>query len=66
MTIRRLLALRAGEVIDLPYNPDQPLTVLVEDRPLFIAIAGERDGRRAFHVTGRHRNSSKGGLHGAT
>jgi flagellar motor switch protein FliM len=51
MTIRRLLALRAGEVIDLPYNPDQPLTVLVEDRPLFTAIAGERDGRRAFHVT---------------
>lgn len=65
MTIRRLLALRAGEVIDLPYNPDQPLTVLVEDRPLFTAIADERDGRRAFHVTGRHCNS-KGGPHGAT
>ena len=65
MTIRRLLALRAGEVIDLPYNPDQPLTVLVEDRPLFTAIAGERDGRRAFHVTGRHCNP-KGAPHGET
>ena len=65
MTIRRLLALRPGEVLELPYNPDQPLTILVEDQPLFTAIAGERNGRRAFHVTGRHRNP-KGAPHGDT
>ena len=65
MTIRRLLALRAGEVIEMPYNPDQPLTVLVEDQPLFTAIAGERNGCRAVHVTGRH-SHPRGTIHGDT
>ena len=65
MTIRRLLALRAGEVIEMPYNPDQPLTVLVEDQPLFTAIAGERNGCRAVHVTGRH-SHPRGTTHGDT
>lgn len=65
MTIRRLLALRSGEVVELPYNPDQPLTILVEGQPLFTAIAGERNGRGAVHVTGRHCNP-RGTIHGDT
>ncbi|NCC76970.1 MAG: hypothetical protein EOM08_11110, partial [Clostridia bacterium] len=35
MTIRRILSLQPGDIIDLPYNPDQPLTIVVEDKPLF-------------------------------
>jgi flagellar motor switch protein FliM len=63
MTIRRILSLQPGDIIDLPYNPDQPLTIVVEDKPLFLAIPGERNGKKAFHVTGRH-GSRLGGVHG--
>jgi flagellar motor switch protein FliM len=65
MTIRTILALQPGDIVDLQYNPDQPLTVLVEDQPLFLAIAGERNGKKAFHVTGRYSNRL-GGIHGST
>lgn len=62
MTIRKILTLKPGDIIDLPYNPDQPLTVMVEDQPLFQAIPGERNGKKAFHITGRYRNRL-GGVH---
>lgn len=62
MSIRRILGLQPGDIIDLPYNPDQPLTILAEDQPLFMAIPGERNGKKAFHITSRY--SSKGGVHG--
>lgn len=64
MTIRSILDLQPGDIIDLQYNPDQPLTVQVEDQPLFLAIPGERNGKKAFHVTGRYRNRL-GGVHGS-
>jgi len=64
MTIRRILALQPGDIVNLHYNPDQPLTVMVEDQPLFLAIPGERNGKKAFHVTGRHGNRG-GGAHGS-
>ena len=65
MTIRTILDLRPGDIIDLQYNPDQPLTIMVEEQPLFFAIPGERNGKKAFHVTGRYSNRS-GGIHGST
>ncbi|MBV5318868.1 MAG: flagellar motor switch protein FliM [Desulfobulbaceae bacterium] len=65
MSIRKILNLQPGDIIDLHYNPDQPLTVMVEDQPLFLAIPGERNGKKAFHVTGRHSNRL-GGIHGST
>ncbi|MCL1979554.1 MAG: FliM/FliN family flagellar motor switch protein, partial [Proteobacteria bacterium] len=65
MTIRNILNLQPNDIIDLQYNPDQPLTILIEDQPLFQAIAGERNGKKAFHVTGRHSNRA-GGIHGNT
>lgn len=65
MTIRKILSLQPGDIVDLQYNPDQPLTILIEDQPLFQAIAGERNGKKAFHVTGRHSNRV-GGIHGNT
>jgi len=65
MSIRKILNLQPGDIIDLQYNPDQPLTILVEDLPLFQAIAGERNGKKAFHITGYHGNRV-GGIHGNT
>ena len=65
MTIRKILDLRPGDIIDLQYNPDQPLTIMVEEQPLFLAIPGERNGKKALHVTGRYSNRL-GGIHGST
>lgn len=65
MTIRDILNLQCGDIVNLHYNPDQPLTILVEDQPLFLAITGERNGKRAFHVTGRYSNRA-GGINGNT
>ncbi len=65
MTIRDILNLQCGDIVNLHYNPDQPLTILVEDQPLFLAIPGERHGKRAFHVTSRYSNRT-GGINGNT
>lgn len=65
MSIGTILDLQPGDIIDLHYNPDQPLTILIEDQPLFQAIAGERNGKKAIHITGRYSNRL-GGIHGNT
>ncbi|WP_456388208.1 flagellar motor switch protein FliM [Desulfolithobacter sp.] len=56
MAIRQILELEEGDIIDLGYDPDSPLTILVEDKPKFFAIPGERNGKKAFHITGIHTN----------
>ncbi|WP_456473191.1 flagellar motor switch protein FliM [Desulfolithobacter sp.] len=56
MAIRQILELEEGDIIDLGYDPDSPLTILVEDKPKFFAIPGERNGKKAFHITGIYTN----------
>ncbi len=56
MTIRQILQLQEGDIIDLGYDPDIPLTILVEDKAKFFAIPGERNGKKAFHITGLYSN----------
>lgn len=57
MTVRQILNLRPGDIIDLGYDPEQPLKVLVENQPKFLAIPGERNGKKAFHITSRYGDS---------
>lgn len=64
MSISDILNLKPGDLIELNYDPDQPLTVLVEDQPLFQAIAGIRNGKKAIHITNRFSQRS-GGVHGS-
>ncbi len=59
MTIRQILSLRNGDIIDINYDPTQPLTIVVEDKPKFIAVPGERNGKKAFHVTGLFRTAQE-------
>ena len=56
MSIREIMQLKVGDVVDLGYDPNRPLDILVEDRPKFFAIPGERNGKKAFHVTGPYSN----------
>jgi len=52
MSIREIMQLRNGDIVDLGYDPDRPLDILVEDKPKFSAVPGERNGKKAFHITG--------------
>jgi len=54
MSIADILKLQPGDLIDLNYDPDQPLTVLIEDQPLFRAVTGIRNGKKAIHITNRY------------
>ena len=56
MNIRELMQLRIGDIIDLGYDPDRPLEILVENKPKFSAVPGERNGKKAFHITGQFSN----------
>ncbi|HEB49701.1 MAG TPA: hypothetical protein ENI89_03750 [Desulfobulbus sp.] len=56
MSIRQILHMQEGDIIELGYDPDQPLTIVVEDKPKFLAVPGERNGKKAFHVTGLYRS----------
>lgn len=66
MTIRHILQMKKGDIIDLAYDPDQPLQVVVEDKPKFFAIPGERNGKKAFHITTRLNSSTLGEHHGTS
>lgn len=56
MSIREIMNMKAGDIINLEYNPDRPLEILVEDKPKFFAVPGQLDGKKAFHITGRFSN----------
>jgi flagellar motor switch protein FliM len=52
LTINQLLDLKEGEIIDLDYDPNSPLKVLVEDKLKFFAIPGVLNGKKAISLTG--------------
>ena len=52
LTINRLLELKEGEIVDLDYDPNAPLKVLVEDKLKFFAIPGVLNGKKAISLTG--------------
>lgn len=56
MSIREIMGMKAGDIVDLGYDPDRPLDILVEDKPKFFAVPGERNGKKAVHVTGPYSN----------
>jgi len=56
MSIREIMQLQGGDIVDLGYDPDRPLDILIEDKPKFSAVPGERNGKKAFHVTGSFSN----------
>lgn len=56
LSIRDILDLRAGDFIDLEYDPNTPIRILVEQRPKFFGIAGIRKGKKAVRVTSKIRS----------
>ncbi|PIE59705.1 MAG: hypothetical protein CSA32_02650 [Desulfobulbus propionicus] len=65
MTIGQVLDLKKGDIVDLGYNPDRPLHIVIEKQPKFFAIPGESNGKKAFHITRRYNNSPFGEANGS-
>ncbi|PIE56945.1 MAG: hypothetical protein CSA34_01200 [Desulfobulbus propionicus] len=50
MSVRQILDLREGDIVNLGYAPQGPLTIMVEDQPKFTGIPGERNGKKTVHI----------------
>ncbi|SHO50730.1 flagellar motor switch protein FliM [Desulfopila aestuarii] len=52
LTIDKILRLNEGDIIQLDYDPNSPLKILIEDQLKFNAIPGTINGRKAISITG--------------
>lgn len=52
LTIEKILNLQMGDIIQLDYDPNSPLRILVEDQVKFNARPGTSNGRKAISITG--------------
>jgi len=52
MPVRKVMKLQPGDVININYDPNSPLRVLVEENHKFFAIPGTISGKKAIHLTG--------------
>ena len=52
MPLRKVMKLEKGDIIDLNYDPNSPLKILVEENLKFFAIPGTISGKKAIHLTG--------------
>ncbi len=52
MPLRKVMKIEKGDIIDLDYDPNSPLKILVEENLKFFAIPGAISGKKAIHLTG--------------
>ena len=52
MSVREVSQLAIGDIIDINYDPNKPITILIEDKPKFSAISGTHNDQKAISLTG--------------
>ncbi len=52
LSVSQLLDLKNGDLLEIDYDPNSPLKVLVEDQPTFFAVPGTHNGKKAISLTG--------------
>ena len=52
LSVSQLLKLKEGDILDIDYNPNNQLNVLVEDQVKFSAVPGTHNGKKAISLTG--------------
>ncbi len=50
--VRDVLKLKEGDILEIDYDPNSPLKILIEDTLKFFAIPGTMNGKKAIHLTG--------------
>ena len=54
MPVREVMKLEKGDIIDIAYDPNSPLNILVEEDLKFFAIPGTISGKKAISLTAVH------------
>jgi len=52
LSVNQVLNMEVGDILDLHYDPNAPLKVLVDDKVKFFAIPGTHNGKKAISLTG--------------
>ncbi len=52
LSVKQVLDMEVGDILDLNYDPGAPLKVLVDDKVKFFAIPGTHNGKKAISLTG--------------
>lgn len=52
LSINQVLNMQVGDILDLKYDPNAPLKVLVDEKVKFFAIPGTHNGKKAISLTG--------------
>jgi flagellar motor switch protein FliM len=53
LPIKEILDLQEGDIIDLHRNPQDPVYVLIENRPKYKSLSGTHNGKKAVRITGK-------------
>ncbi len=59
LSVNQILNLDVGDIIDIDYNPNKPLKILVEEQLKFFAQPGTHDGKKAISLTGVFEQGAK-------
>ncbi len=52
LPVRKVMKLKKGDILNIDYDPNSPLKILVEENHKFFAIPGTISGKKAIHLTG--------------
>jgi flagellar motor switch protein FliM len=52
MPVHKIMRLKKGDILNIDYDPNSPLKILVEETHKFFAIPGTISGKKAIHLTG--------------
>jgi flagellar motor switch protein FliM len=52
LSVNEILQMEVGDILDLNYDPNAPLKVLVDEKVKFFAIPGTHNGQKAISLTG--------------
>jgi len=52
LPVREVVEFKKGDIIDIDYDPNSPLKILVEESLKYFAVPGTISGKKAIHLTG--------------
>jgi flagellar motor switch protein FliM len=54
LSIEEVLGLQVGDILNLSYDPNSPVQVMVENSPKYYAVPGTHNGKKAISLTGSY------------
>jgi flagellar motor switch protein FliM len=54
LSVEDVLGLQVGDILNLSYDPNSPVQVMVENNPKYYAVPGTHNGKKAISLTGSY------------